>query len=747
MGTVDALTYAYWPPNTRFYLTNVPWDSSYRDIVRFEDDSKRQAWFNAQPHITVERGTMSRFGQPVRLEIPFNQASQWNYLVAYNDYPAIDTPRRWYYFIQNVRYINANVTEFVIMLDVWQSFCYDVTFGRCYVERGHVGIANGNVNDATVRDYLTLPEGLDTGAEMTTGSHVWRQLYDVTTGNADDRTIAQVNFSVLVVSTVNLTRDGGNMSNPQLFTATGSYMQNQPNGTNVYVFTKVDDFMNAMFNLSGKPWMAQGIVAIYAVPSPTTSHWFDSRDWDPVTVGEATAYTPKYSPINSVASNGDMLIQVNNVSGNFNIPERYRNLRKLRTYPYAAIEVTCNNGATLMLRPELLDDDRLTLWGVWNMAPPSPRMMFYPRGYNSNGNPSEWSAGSDGYGVEIDGGDFLETAVGIANFPQFCIVNNNATLMIANQAHSLAWSYDSADWSYQKTQMGINNAVAQAQLSTEYATRGNQLAIGNRNANLSIAQNQTNQATALANDYALKQQGVNTAASIANGVVGSIGSIASGNIAGGISNIVGTGIGVVAQAASTNLSNENRSANAALSNVTAAASTTQANTYGSQTTALSNEQTMAMANMNAAYANAAAQGDYNNTIAGINAKVQDTKLTPPSTVGQMGGDAFNHALSMVGVLVKFKTCAPSALRSIGEYWLRYGYYVQRFMTPPTDLACMEHFTYWKLQESTLTSQTCPEEYRMTIKGVFEKGVTVWKSPDDIATLDIADNDPITGIAY
>lgn len=742
----DILTYAYWPPNTQFYLTNVPWDSSYRDVVRFADDAARSAWFDQQPHVNVSRGTMSRFGQPVRLQIPFNEACKWNYLITYNNYPQFDTPRRWYYFIQSVRFVNAMVTEFVIMLDVWQSFCYDVTFGRCYVERGHIGIANENAEQSP-RDYLTLPEGLDTGGEMTTGSHVWRQLYDILPETEQNGHRAQLGYSVLVVSTTDLTADGGTVTNPQLRTAHGSYMQNQPNGTSVYAFTNVDDFLNAMFNLSNKPWQSQGVVGIYALPSPTTSSWFDSQDWQHVTVGGNDAYSPSASRINSKASNGDEMIHVNHVRDNFKIPDRYRNLRKLRTYPYSAIEITCNNGASLILRPELLNDDTLSLWGLWNVAPPSPRLMFYPRGYNSNGNADEWSGGSDGYGVEIDGGDFLESAVGITNFPQFCIVNNNAVLNLANQAHSLAWSYDSADWSYQKTQMGINNSLAQAQMSTSYNTRANKLAIGNRNANLAISQNQATESTALANDLATKQFGVNLAVNTVNGTIGALGQVAGGNVVGGISSVITSGVSAAGDAINMNLSNENRSAQTALSNATAAASTTQANAYGNQTTALSNEQTMAMANLNATYANAAAQGDYSNTIAGINAKVQDTRLTPPSIVGQMGGDSFNHALSMVGILVKFKTCAPSALRSIGEYWLRYGYYVQRFIVPPADLMCMEKFTYWKLQESTLTSQTCPEEYRMAIKGIFEKGVTVWKSPDDIATLDIGDNEPLAGISY
>ena len=79
-----------------------------------------------------------------------------------------------------------------------------------------------------------------------------------------------------------------------------------------------------------------------------------------------------------------------------------------------------------------------------------------------------------------------------------------------------------------------------------------------------------------------------------------------------------------------------------------------------------------MADMNADYAQRSAFGDYQNTIAGINAQVQQMQLTPPTTSGAIGGDGFNLANGIVGVLVRFKMCAPSALRSVGEYMLRYG---------------------------------------------------------------------------
>ena len=41
----------------------------------------------------------------------------------------------------------------------------------------------------------------------------------------------------------------------------------------------------------------------------------------------------------------------------------------------------------------------------------------------------------------------------------------------------------------------------------------------------------------------------------------------------------------------------------------------------------------------------------------------------------------------------------------------------------------------------------PEQYRQTIKGVFESGTTIWTNPDDIGVTDWADNDPLPGVSF
>jgi hypothetical protein len=168
----------------------------------------------------------------------------------------------------------------------------------------------------------------------------------------------------------------------------------------------------------------------------------------------------------------------------------------------------------------------------------------------------------------------------------------------------------------------------------------------------------------------------------------------------------------------------------------------------SSSTRQSNDLSQDIANTNLDLARWAAKGDYENTIAGNQAKVQDARLTQPSTSGQIGGEAFNLIQDKVEFSVRWKTVEPARMRAIGEYWLRYGYAVQMFKNfdqLPADMMVMTKFTYWKLAETYIKSAPMPETFKQTIRGIFEKGVTVWRNPADIGNVDIADNDPVAGV--
>lgn len=722
-----ALTWASWPPNSTISLCNVTWDASYRDIVKFSNNIEQDQYFNRLSKEIINNSTMVKFGLPVDLPIAFNRASKYNYMIVDNDYD-FDDKRKWYYFVQSVDYVNANVTRFHIMLDVWQSFQFDVKFGRCFVERGHIGIANDRQSENHGLNYLDIPEGLDLG--NTPQIQEDHQFSFMRSGLDNDPTAN----GILIISSTDLESDPQTKEDPKLKTATGSDIDGVSNGVSVYYLDGRVSFNNFMVLASNFPWVSEGIIGIWMIPKRAVNIGqsfkinplggkTDGTGLDPSILNSIRMYrisSATYDKI-SYTDNG-----FRNVFAR-HIPQRYHNLKKLQIYPYSYIEMTLQNGNSLIIQPQYVGGDDLEIHeSTWASAP-GPRTMYYPENYA--------------------GGEDLNTAVGVVDWPRLVMVNNQGIAYLASNAHSLQYQYNTAEWAQQKTQMGINNAYAQANAGASYASQ--QTSLGNRNR---VASNAINSSSLQqSNDIAAQQQNtdyiLNQVNAGVNGALGTLGQIAGGNPGGAGGAAVGTVLGM-----GTNfVANEQRTAtrNSSLANTLAtnSAQVSQANNFSTASTNLSNQQNLQFADMNRSLGLAVAAGDYANTVAGINARVQDAQLSQPSLSGGMGGDAFLFALNKWSVHLRFKMISPSAIRNIGEFWLRYGYYIQRFLVPPESLMCMRKFTYWKMHELYVRSSTCPEEFRLTIKGIFEKGVTVWKNPDDIGVTDYADNDPIPGISY
>lgn len=700
--------FAVWTTGTVVSLHWVPWTSDYRDVVEFANDGELDAYLskNASRTVPVKKSVQYvRQGVPIRLDVPFNLAYQHNYLRAHNPSQtgeAGDVPRTFYYFIQDVRYVSPTTTEFVIQLDVWQSFRRFVSFGRSFVQRGHVGIADSNQMYDNGRVLLTQPEGLDIGSEYSI-ERVYRKNYG--TAKIDG-------YDIIVYSTVDLEERGTGVDNPKLQTSSGSTFEYLPNGASLYWFDSLMDFANAMRLLRHFPWVTQGIISIQAIPRDIITS--DMVSSEHTIEGGATlkkiSSTRRISP-KTITLHPDFRADLTTVKLN----GRYKHLKKFLTYPYTAIEVTTATGTPLILKPESIAGKSLSLVEMAHVAQPSPRIMFYPAGYNKgNGQPGTGDL------VWDDGGEFMDMMTGFFNFPSFSVANNGYLSFMAANTNSLAYQHSAADWSQQR-------ALAGNQLSYDQASAGMEL---NSTMN-SIGNNQAIAMTGLANVTARQHMGVNLASSAVGGARGAVGGGIPGAVAGAM-------MGVASHA--TDMAHgviEENSRNTG-TNIGVAAN--------DRRTAASNANAGYIRDTNKALADWAAKGDYANTIAGINAKVQDAKLTQPTTSGQVGGEAFNLAVHGWVLSAKVKMVQGGAMRAIGDFWLRYGYAVNRFVDLSTvPLSVMENFTYWQFKEVYVTSAYCPEYFKQTIRGILEKGVTVWTNPDRMGRIDYADNDPRMGV--
>ena len=65
-----------WPTESQVTLCRVPWDFSYRDVVRFESPAARDTWFSGQVSnsITIGKMTYLKPKEPIMVNLPYSEA-------------------------------------------------------------------------------------------------------------------------------------------------------------------------------------------------------------------------------------------------------------------------------------------------------------------------------------------------------------------------------------------------------------------------------------------------------------------------------------------------------------------------------------------------------------------------------------------------------------------------------------------------------------------------------------------------
>ena len=171
--------YSRWEDNARIKLCTVNWDVDYNNVVNWESDKARDAYFDGLKGCKVDEPTMFQV-QPdgtVKVPVPFNAATQFNYLVL--DYPVMPTQEnpvsyaaparsRYLYFCEALEELSPNTTLCHVQLDVWSTYINSVDVSGMMLARGHAPMAK-----ITAETYLANPyanQAMLTAPDVTFGT-------------------------------------------------------------------------------------------------------------------------------------------------------------------------------------------------------------------------------------------------------------------------------------------------------------------------------------------------------------------------------------------------------------------------------------------------------------------------------------------------------------------------------------------------------------------------------------------------
>ena len=145
----------------------------YKDVtidngeqIVFTSRSAQTAYFNSKLlRSNINCTVVKTKSGSLRLEVPGSVVAQCNYLSFIN--PHFDN-KTIYCKILDYNYINNECVEISYAIDAWQTWCFDVTFDECFIEREHISendynkLENGTGYDTSVPEMMT-PEPLAYG--------------------------------------------------------------------------------------------------------------------------------------------------------------------------------------------------------------------------------------------------------------------------------------------------------------------------------------------------------------------------------------------------------------------------------------------------------------------------------------------------------------------------------------------------------------------------------------------------------
>lgn len=292
----------------------------------------------------------------------------------------VDHNGAWMYcYIDRVEYINPHTSTVYFHLDPWQTYFDYVRIKDCDIVREHVPITAG-------RSYNTVPEGLDTG-------DLWcyqRSVVDLGEELSEE--------SYIIISAIDLVANPGTLEAPIITSSGGGVFGGLPSACTVYyVGPDTSTLLEIMTALQDYPWVAQGILTVFPFPRPLIPIAYQSISPLGFTIGRV--------------GHKNMLeedVIKRHVNWTANLPP-VRN-PKLYTYPYTYIEITMQNGATAILKPELLEGDTID-FSIFGTILPSATIGVHTDNY-------------EGVEVNVSSTQTLYNTNVFSGFPELPVQNN-----------------------------------------------------------------------------------------------------------------------------------------------------------------------------------------------------------------------------------------------------------------------------------------------------------------------------------
>lgn len=608
LNTVDVykfqndFDYARWQGKVSIKLLNVLWNSNYADVPGFENDVKRDEWFDSQEGLihTLESAFNITPENSVRIPVPYNDAYRFNYLMVDMpmqtsaarpiDYELENTRvKRWYYFIDSMEQLSPNTTELYVTLDVWTTFSHTVDIPYLMLERGHAPMFQTSAseylsNPIENNEYLLADDfNYGTDARIVSNSSY------IPIGNGRKWVLFALPMTQTDLLNVGGADYSGNSTPPTYADTTerwgyqivvNDYQWKYGHGDYSNATLPISAFLNEDSVFNGN--------YVFAVASENASGFFNALQNNCVHLlhaiqGVFVVAEDMISLGTSFSFKGYQILSVNKQYSTYDLAlnkaafgfdEKYSELAKLYTYPYSILEITDDNGFTREVRIE--NTGNMQFHKEISIAFPFVRYQTFFSGFNGNGkinyvwrnlgnknvDKTMWEDDFSKFMMNWDIPTFAvyasaENEYAASNFAGMQARRQGAIIAYENATRFANTNYENVD---DQTDAMQTNTATQNAANSEIVVRSGAASIANQytanaatsdNADSNIAKLQADTTTdikysasmtGLQNDVIAATTALNNACSIDTAGVGAIGATITNplNMGSGIGDVIGS---------------------------------------------------------------------------------------------------------------------------------------------------------------------------------------------------------------
>lgn len=766
----NLLDYSLFKPTTRLKMCNVPWCGDYDNVVKFDDDAARDAWFDALEGESVNLDSMFNVKPDgaSKVPVPVTSAQGYNYLVVdlprmTSDvrplaYAAGDRKRRYYYFIQDAQQLSPNSTRLILTPDVWTTYINEMQFDYVLLERGHAPVAASSVTDylANPRDnsaYL-LSDDVNTGGEPYVETARAVKNYSAETQRACIATYADLQGDLGTAAAPKVPAvsepDVSGVLAPRVYSVAVGDLQ---------------PFLRALE--TNAPWMKSTVLGVFFAPSDLLTQSAPFTLWNiSITVLDAVQ---KIEPFMQPGV------------ADFGYPAKAAGFAKLYTYPYAAIRIGDERGQTSTVRIEDLGANGIQLASAVNLVMPYISIDARLLGIAGATDLLTFQT-IEGRTYSYGGawGEYLKSW----NLPVMQVTQSAASRAAYTTVYSRAHAKLAADNALASSLASNATAYTNVGNSAKNVTDNNAI---NTAANTAVTNNANNWALTGAaasnrklgadcnadNATSISMKGlqndviaITTANNNASAIANTAGAVITGGLTGGsavnaaIGGIADLAVAIPTANAAAAISQSSNSAAVAIAQTNALQKTANALKFTSETwgvqnnasnsaTTLRNEASTKVANNNAAVmranaGNTKATGDananraYATAIDAISAGLNQAGVAAPAQFGA-SANGQSSATAPRALFAQIVTQRECDIMNAASAFARYGYSLMREFSMER-MQVMRHFTYWKCAEVWCSGNgNALESAQGAIKDILIRGVTVWSKPEEIGRVSIYDN--------